>query len=238
MIFRQLVDLRSSTAALMAGLDDEKWSDAHVREASLLPKWTRGHVLTHIARNADGISQTIAGALRGEIVKRYPGGSEQRDRDIEDGAQRSVLDQFVDVRDSAERLDRVLAAVAAQDAWEIHCDDRTAAQYLLARWREVEVHRVDLAGRYAPVDWPPAFVSYIVPELVRQVDERADGELRIRVDPLGSITTDLPGSSWTAGTGRPIDVIGPDWAIAVWLVGRPALARDALSATPNLRPWM
>jgi maleylpyruvate isomerase len=30
-------------------------TDAQAREPSLLPGWTRGHVLTHIARNADGM---------------------------------------------------------------------------------------------------------------------------------------------------------------------------------------
>ena len=30
-------------------------NEAQVREPSLLPGWTRGHVLCHLARNADGM---------------------------------------------------------------------------------------------------------------------------------------------------------------------------------------
>ncbi|MEV7393377.1 maleylpyruvate isomerase N-terminal domain-containing protein, partial [Streptomyces sp. NPDC091215] len=31
-----------------------RFTDADVRAPSLLPGWSRGHVLTHVARNADG----------------------------------------------------------------------------------------------------------------------------------------------------------------------------------------
>ena len=34
-------------------------SDTQAREPSLLPGWSRGHVLTHIARNADGLGNLL-----------------------------------------------------------------------------------------------------------------------------------------------------------------------------------
>ena len=48
--------VRTSTAALVETLGGGQWTDDYVRGASLLAGWTRGHVLTHIARNADGIT--------------------------------------------------------------------------------------------------------------------------------------------------------------------------------------
>jgi len=54
-----LTGLRTSTAALLHGIVAERWTDADVRAPSLLPGWTRGHVLSHIARNADGITRTL-----------------------------------------------------------------------------------------------------------------------------------------------------------------------------------
>lgn len=234
----RLADLRSSTSALLLGLDDDKWSDGDMRAPSLLPGWTRGHVLTHIARNADSISRTVSGALRGEIVKRYPGGHEQRVADIETGAGRSASEIFADVRESAERLDRLFAAVAESDEWNLECDNRTAGEYVLTRWRELEVHRVDAAGSYGPADWPPAFVSLLVPELVDGLAGRSQAALRIEVDSNGSITTDLPGSVWQIGTGEEKLVNGPDWAIAAWLAGRPDAVGDVLSAMPPLERWI
>ena len=143
----QLANLRSSTSALLLGLAAEKWADDDMRAPSLLPGWTRGHVLTHIARNADSISATVAGAQRGEIVKRYPGGPEQRNADIEAGAARSAVDLLADVRESAEKLDRLFAAAADIDGWDLACDNRSVGEYVTVRWREVEVHRVDAGWR-------------------------------------------------------------------------------------------
>ena len=229
-----LAEMRTSTSALVQGLDAERWSDAEVREPSVLPGWTRGHVLTHLARNADGISRTLAGALRGEIVARYPGGREGRDADIEAGAGRPVLELLADVRESAERLDRVFAAVVDSDAWNAPTEDRPAGDYAVARWREVEVHRVDLGGTYRPSDWPPRFVAYVVPDAL----ERLTGvDLRIEITADGSVTSELPGRTWTIGAGTTA-VTGPDWAVAAWAIGRAALAATALSATPDVPAWL
>jgi len=233
-----LANLRASTSALVQGLDTDRWTDADVRAPSLLPGWSRGHVLTHIARNADGISATVSGALRGEVVKRYPGGPEQRTADIEVGAGRSVLELLADVRESAERLDRIFAAAAEADAWDLRTEDRTIGEYVTIRWRELEVHRVDLGGSYGPSDWPPAFVTYLVTELVGSLGERVGGATRVVVTEDGSVTTELSGAEWTVGRGEPIEVKGPDWAIAAWLTGRADAATGVLSTTPDIAPWM
>jgi maleylpyruvate isomerase len=70
----------------------EHITDEQVRSPSRLPGWTVAHVLTHLARNADGHVRRLEGALRGEYVPRYPGGPTQRDGDIDEGARRSERD--------------------------------------------------------------------------------------------------------------------------------------------------
>jgi maleylpyruvate isomerase len=235
----QLAALRASTAGLLTGIEAEKWSDADMRAPSILPNWTRGHVLTHIARNADGITATLAGALRGEIVLRYPRGPAGRAADIEDGAGRSAVELVDDVRESAARIDRLFGAVADADGWDLPSDDsRPARSWVKARWKEVEVHRADLLGAYTAADWPAQFVDYLLPREAAEVGSRLDTAVRIEVDPDGSTTTDLGGSVWTAGDGLPVEVRGPDWALLAWLVGRPALATDALTARPELAFWL
>ena len=52
---------------------------------SLLPGWTVGHVLTHLARNADSMVRVLDAAERGEVVERYPGGMPTRNADIDGG---------------------------------------------------------------------------------------------------------------------------------------------------------
>ena len=232
--------LRSSTATLLRGLADEQWSDADVHAPSLLPGWTRGHVLVHLARNADGIARTLSGALRGERLARYPEGREGRNRDIEDGAPRPMAEQLLDVEQSADRLDRVFGAVADADGWALECDDRTAGEHVLGRWREVEIHRVDLAGAYTADEWPPEFVRYLLPELASGVAARLpEGRaLRIEVDPDGSRAVDLAGQTWTAGAGEEVTVKAPDWALLAWLLGRTAAAGDQLAGAPELARWL
>jgi maleylpyruvate isomerase len=234
----RLADVRASTSALLAGLDAERWNDGDVRAPSVLPGWTRGHVLTHIARNADGIAATLAGALRGEIVLRYPRGSEGRDADIEAGAGRGAIELIADVRDSADRLDRIFGAVADASGWDLTTEnDRPAHSWLNSRWREVEIHRADLRGAYGAADWPAAFVGYLLPRLAAEVGSRAGEPLRIEVAHDGSRTTDLGGTVWTSGGADGVTVRGPDWALLAWLVGRPSLADAQLSAMPELKPW-
>lgn len=64
-------------------------SDGQARQPSLLPGWSLGHVLTHLARNADGHTGQFRAASRGEAAQQYPGGPAQRARDIEAGAGRT-----------------------------------------------------------------------------------------------------------------------------------------------------
>jgi maleylpyruvate isomerase len=232
-----LTGLRTSTAALLHGIVAERWTDADVRAPSLLPGWTRGHVLSHIARNADGITRTLSAALRGEIAARYPDGTQGRNADIEAGATRGFAEMAADVGESADRLDRLFGAVADADGWELPTEDRPARDYVAARWREVEIHRVDLAGAYPPDEWPAEFVAYLLPVLADGLGKRGAAAMRIEVAPEGSVTTDLGGRVWTVGDGDPVSVIGPDWALLAWLVGRPAAAAAALSATPELPQW-
>ncbi len=232
--------LRASTAALLRGVAGEHWSDADVHAASLLPDWSRGHVLTHLSRNADGITRTLSGALRAEKLARYPHGRAGRDADIEAGAARPAAEQLVDLERSAERLDRVFGAVADTGNWALQCDDRSAGEYVFGRWREVEIHRVDLGGTYTARDWPAAFVHYLLPTLLEGVDRRlpGGGALELVVDAETSTTPDLGGSVWTCGQGKPTVVRGPDWALLAWLLGRTSAAEGTMTGAPELAPWL
>lgn len=75
---------------------------------SPLPGWSRDHVLTHWARNADGQSRMLLAAMRSEVATQYPGGDVRRDRDIEAGAARPARLIVEDARAAAGRL---------QDVW-------------------------------------------------------------------------------------------------------------------------
>jgi maleylpyruvate isomerase len=231
--------LRSATAELLSVLEKYDWSAADVAAPSLCTGWTRGHVLTHIARNADGIADTVEGALRGEIVERYPDGWDARNAAIDAGSTRPYEELVEDVRNSAERVDRVLQAVQQADGWELPtAENGTPEGWVYRRTREVLVHHVDLAGDYTPDRWPALFVSTELPEAAKSLETRVtEGAVRVSVTADGSVSPDHVGAEWFAGSGEPVDVSGPDWAVLVWLAGRAAAARGALTATPELGEW-
>lgn len=235
----RLTALRASTAAMLAGFDEQRFTDADMAQPSELPDWTRGHVLTHIARNADGIAAALGGALRKEIVARYPRGRAGRAADIQVGATRPAVDVLADVHDSADRLDRVFGAVEQAEAWDATADDRPARTWVRARWQEVEIHRVDAIAGYGPQDWPTEFIALLVPRLADRLSDRAQQPVRVEITGDGSRALDLVGRTWSVPGAEPVDVRGPDWAVLAWLAGRSSAAVErAITAQPALAPWL
>lgn len=128
---------------------------------SRLPGWTVGHVLTHLARNADSHVRMLEGALAGERLEQYEGGAEERARRIEEGAGRPVAALVEDVATSCAALEETWGAMTLT-AWRGFglSDGRLwpCAQMPMQRWREVEAHHVDLGLGYETGDWPGDYV--------------------------------------------------------------------------------
>lgn len=157
--------------ATARGLTDER-----ARQASRLPGWSVGHVLTHLARNADGHVVRLEGALRGEDVPRYPGGPARRDADIAAGAGRPAAELATDLEDAQRRLEAVWQR-SAEAGWphrELHGDDHwdTPASPI-RRMAEVEMHHVDLGVGYEPEDWPEEYVAWQLQALLATVPRRS-----------------------------------------------------------------
>jgi maleylpyruvate isomerase len=163
-----LVALRESTDRLGRTLDG--LDDASARRLSLLPGWSVGHVLTHLARNADGMLRLVSWALTGVPTPMYAS-VDARNADIEAGAGRPAAVLADDVLTSAAALADALeqlseAPVDARDRLLLfgppHPDaepDIPAHALPYARRRELEIHHVDLGLGYSPADWPADFVE-------------------------------------------------------------------------------
>lgn len=164
--------------ATVAGVTEEQ-----VHAPSRLPGWTIAHVLTHVARNADGHTRRLEGALRGQDVPRYPGGPAQRESDINEGARRPVADIVADLDRAQRRLSSVWdrSMTANWPHAELHGDDHwptTASP--LRRLRELEMHHVDLGLGYEPSDWPEDYVAWELPKLLASVPSRVNGTDDVR----------------------------------------------------------
>jgi maleylpyruvate isomerase len=146
-------------------------TDEQVRSPSLLPGWTIGHVLTHLARNAESHTRRLEGALRGEDVPRYPGGAVQRDREIEEGAPRPAAGIIADLG-SAQRALELAWERSAAAGWPNPQLSRPTTSSLASRLEEVEMHHVDLGLGYQPADWPDDYVAWALPRLLATVPSR------------------------------------------------------------------
>lgn len=150
-------------------------TDKDVRALSLLPGWTVGHVLTHLARNADAHARRLSGALRGQDVPKYAGGTGQRRSEIDDGAGRSAEEIVADLGTSVSHLEEVFAQCEAAGWPNGHFlggGQYGAAGCPAHRLREVEMHHVDLALGYTPQDWPDEYVAWDLPGLLATVPGR------------------------------------------------------------------
>jgi maleylpyruvate isomerase len=164
----------AAQAALLGAIAD--LTDGVARGPSRLPGWSVGHVLTHLARNADSVVWRLEGAALGELRDQYPGGLEQRAGDIEAGAGRPAAELVTDVRLSADAVERVMHELAPA-AWD--APSRTsrgvvedARDVVLSRWREVVVHHGDIGLGAVPL--PPTLIDVWLPRELPRLAERSD----------------------------------------------------------------
>jgi maleylpyruvate isomerase len=206
-----LDEITAATRDLLATA--ARLTDADARAPSLLPGWTRGHVLTHVARNADGGTRLLTWARTGVESYEYPS-MEARAAEIEAGADRPVAALVADVRQSADRFADAFARMP-DDAWDRTVQWTTGARHPAARaadsrLTEVLIHHVDLDAGFTPADWPADFTSRFLTSVTASFARRDDGpDLLLRATDTGQ----------QAGTGEHL-VSGPAASLLAWLLGR------------------
>jgi maleylpyruvate isomerase len=207
---QDLERVAASQARLLAVI--EPLSDAEMRQPSRLPDWTVGHVLCHLARNADSHRRRADAAARGKVIDQYQGGWEGRADEIEAGARRPASALVDDVRHSAQQMDDAWSRVP-EGAWDNVTRDvsgtlRPLSALPARRWQELEVHLVDLGVGVSYETWSDEFVATFLPGWRATLEDRLGGR---QVPPAGLLD---------------------ERAELAWLYGR--LHRPDL---PELTPW-
>ncbi|MGD9481775.1 maleylpyruvate isomerase family mycothiol-dependent enzyme [Streptomyces sp. TRM70308] len=223
-VLRESTDTLLAAAARLAPADAAGAAqEAAVTTApSALPGWSRGHVLTHLARNADALVNVLEG-------RPMYASAEARDADIERGAARPLGEQLDDVRETAERLDRAFARYRGEE-WQREVELRNgvrdrAAAIPFRRQVEIELHHLDLDAGRTLDELPAEFTGRLIAYLAK----RFTGNSEVPATEL----RDADGRTWR--TGRPMNPGGPDGegdatgpvvvtgsaaALAGWLAGR------------------
>ena len=213
-------------------------SDGQAREPSLLPGWSRGHVLTHLARNADGLRNLLIWARTGVETPQYLS-AEERNESIAAGASRPASELSADVDASAERL-AAEAARLNRTNWAAEVRGMRGAPHpgwytLQRRLGEVEIHHVDLDAGYRAADWPADFAAGFLDQVA--------GDFTDEDTPAVVVVSTDSGRSYQLGPPGPVPdrtISGPDWLLLAWLIGRSdgdGLAAEPAGPLPPLHAW-
>jgi len=210
-------------AATAAALSEES-----LREPSLLPGWTRAHVLAHLVGNADGLRNLLIWAQTGVRTPQYASSAE-RDSQIEERSTLPRDELIAEIARSAAAF-RDTARDLPDGAWTAEVRGLNGPPHpawftLRRRLAEIEIHHVDLDAGYGPADWPPEFID----EMLYQVAGRLAGDPHA---PAAIATDSGTGRQFLLAPDRPAELVitGPGHALLAWLLGRGG--GDGLAADP------
>lgn len=146
---------------------------------SRLPDWTVGHVLAHLVGHGESIIRRLHGAAEGQQVDQYVGGREGRNAFIAEFSGAPLDELTARLRHVDDTVDELFGGLDP-DLWDATVLAGDGGPLLaealpFSRWREVEVHLVDLGLGHTPADWPEPLVERWLPSLI--------SELRGRVQP-------------------------------------------------------
>jgi maleylpyruvate isomerase len=230
-----LPDAAQRLTRTVDGLQVDDWS-----APSLLPGWTRAHVVAHLALNAEGMAR----ALRGVVAD--ASGDEPRTMYDSDQRRHDDIAELA-AADVAELRDRLLGATTElfdamssvpPSGWEGRVERTPGGRSMATaslpgmRLRELEIHHVDLDAGYTVDDWPPAFAEHLLDAMAKRLSDTT-----FEVRPLDS------GRTWLYGDADgqyPVPVVtGPAADLGWWLTGRPA--PDTVSCSqgelPEIGAW-
>ena len=210
------------------GLPDEDYA-----RDSLLPGWSRGHVVAHLALNAEGLAGVLHGAHIGRPQPMYAS-PEARDEDIASLTSEGPAALRTRFLTSTTQFAQALEAMH-EDDWAGRFErtpggpDFALGNVALMRVREVHIHHADLGAGYTPEDWPEDFRDLLLESMTK----------RPYPAPFSIRPTDLD-RTWTYGEGAGGPVVsGTSSALGWWLTGRGSgegLTSDA-GALPEVESW-
>lgn len=198
---------------------------------TLCAGWDVAHLLTHVARNADALSNLVRWAVDGQERPAYAS-DEARDAAIEEGARRPLEEIVADVRDTAFRF-RDLAQELTGPAGEAQVRTRTGTpvqghQVIAMRVLEVVFHHVDLDTDYSFDQADPGWVARTLRRGVRQWDAATDAPA------LTLVPEGLP--PLPLGAGGP-EVAGTPGQLLLWVARGRADGLSAQVELPQPPPW-
>jgi maleylpyruvate isomerase len=218
-----LNEVRATADQLLAVTAD--LDDGAARGDSVLPGWSRGHVITHIANFSEAMTRQVEEALQGRLVEVYDGGRPARDAAIEAGADRSADELRSHLTQAVTTLIASWEKVGPTD-WPLpilHRNSNLSAG-LQATWRELTIHTADLDLGITPATWSEDFCLHLL------------DFLRPRTPDNLHLILKSPTVTWDNGTGEDVTLEGALTDLTAWYAGRPTQG-PIRGQAPELLPW-
>jgi maleylpyruvate isomerase len=232
----QLLQARRGTAFFARKFAE--LTDPELDGASLLPGWTRRHIVAHIGYNARAIARLVEWAHTGVERPMYESAA-ARDEEIDHGATLGPT-ALRDLADhSAVHLD-VEWRDLPDDAW--HHTVRTmqgrevpVSETVWMRTREVWIHAVDLANGAVFQDIPAEVLEHLLADITGTWKARGDdADLVLEVTDSGRLM-----SIGDTASDRPEIVSGTLAGITQWAAGRGAAHVDSTASEVRTPPrWL
>lgn len=221
--------MREGTALFLRTAD---LTDDDLAAPSLLPGWSRRHVVAHVAANAEALGNLVRWAATGEPTPMYASPAE-RAAGIERGAALPTAALIEWLRRTAEALDAAMGSLT-EEQWRapvVTNSGRTvpASQTPWMRAREVFVHAVDLDTGVGFADLPADFLTALCEDIVAMRGAKATGPALVLQRTGADTHWALPGEG-----AAPTTVTGALPELAAYLSGRP----HRLGPVPELPVWL
>ena len=210
-----LLQARRGTAFFARKLNE--LSDADLDGPSLLPGWTRRHVIAHIGYNARALARLVEWAATGVETPMYPS-TEARDQEINFGATLPPIALRHLFDHSAIHLSVEWRDLPAE-AWHHKiktAQGRTvpAEETVWMRTREVWIHAIDLDNGATFADIPEPVLERLLNDITGAWHARGTDE---------GLLVKVTGSDLTFGdtsAENPATITGPLPAVVEWATGR------------------
>ena len=171
-------------------------SDNELSKASKCQGWTRAHVITHLARGADAMTNLATWAVTGRETPAYES-REKRDADIQAGAGRSAAELTADLEQANARLLKAFQAledgVRVETLPSLFSGEINAYSLPARRTTELIIHHDDLDTTW---EWHEADTDSILDAI-----EVCVRRLQVNPDSPGLQIVAGEGDRWTVGDG-------------------------------------
>jgi maleylpyruvate isomerase len=226
-----VTDPRLAAALLLMRRGQAYWArtlaelpDDGFDEPSLLPGWSRRHLIAHVGFNARAVARLVEWARTGVENPMYLSDT-QRAEEIEFGATLPVEALRNLAAHAAVHLD-VEWRDLPEEAWS-HQVRTAQGRLVLAsetvwiRTREVWIHAVDLRTGASVRDFPPELHDLLLEDLIRVWTRKGAGAERgVVLEAFDRETTTTLEGSGVAAAREPLIVRGAAADLVAWGIGR------------------